>query len=133
MSHHNDTSHGPGEAGFEARDAKIRPLMIFGIGLTILSIAAFMISRSLQHSWNEEVDARSAPHPLQEKRPTPTTPLLQPTTRVDLAEHRAKEEELLHGYGWIDSQNDIVHIPVARAMELVLERGLPAREGGEGR
>ena len=121
------------DPGYEARDAHIRPLVVFGIGLTILSVASFFIARALQDRWDQEVDRRSAPHPLAELRSTPTGPLLQPTTRVELAEHRAKEDALLNGYGWIDPESGIVHIPVRRAMALTLERGLPARDAREER
>jgi len=132
MSQRNHTENGSGDSNFEARDAHIRPLFLFLVGLAVLCVASFLIARSLQHRWNLEVDSRSAPHPMQEVRSTPTAPLLQPTTRVDLAEHRAKEDAILNGYGWIDAENDVVHIPVQRAMELLLERGLPARNEESG-
>jgi hypothetical protein len=33
----------------------------------------------------------------------------------------------LNSYGWIDRSNGIVRIPIDRAMDLILQRGLPAR------
>lgn len=130
MSQHAHDSHSKHSPGYEERDAQIKPLVVFGIGLTILAAVSFFLSRQLQSTWNEMVDSRSSAHPLQDARPAPTGPRLQPTTRVDLAEHRAKEDALLNGYGWIDPESGIVHIPVERAMELTLERGLPVREAG---
>ena len=38
------------------------------------------------------------------------------------------QEKLLNTYGWIDRQNGIVRLPIDRAMELLLERGLPTPE-----
>jgi len=37
------------------------------------------------------------------------------------------QDQLLDTYGWIDRQHGIVRLPIDRAMELLLERGLPAR------
>lgn len=38
-------------------------------------------------------------------------------------------EERLHSYGWVDQGAGVVHIPIDRAIDLVIERGLPTREG----
>jgi hypothetical protein len=40
------------------------------------------------------------------------------------------QQNLLNTYGWIDRQNGIVRLPIDRAMELLLERGLPTRTTG---
>jgi hypothetical protein len=44
-----------------------------------------------------------------------------------LAELRAQEDAELNTYGWIDRRSNIVRIPIQRAMELIAQRGLPAR------
>ena len=41
---------------------------------------------------------------------------------------RAAEDEILKGYRWVDRNNNIVRIPVADAMKLTLQRGLPSRQ-----
>ncbi len=62
----------------------------------------------------------------------PTRPVL---TQVGSAQEwrtlRAEQQELLGSYGWIDEENSVVHIPVERAMSLLVERGLPVRPGVE--
>ena len=45
-----------------------------------------------------------------------------------LRQLRATEDAALTTYGWVDRKNGIVHIPIDRAMDLILQRGLPARE-----
>jgi hypothetical protein len=35
----------------------------------------------------------------------------------------------LNGYGWVDRDAGVVHIPIDEAMRLMVERGVPAREG----
>ncbi len=49
----------------------------------------------------------------------PPEPRLQTTPAEDLAQLRAREDTILDGYGWEDRAAGMVHIPIARAMELV--------------
>jgi hypothetical protein len=35
---------------------------------------------------------------------------------------RAQEQAWLHSYGWVDEAAGVVHIPIERAMELVVAR-----------
>ncbi|HZL12632.1 MAG TPA: hypothetical protein VFC85_00675 [Verrucomicrobiae bacterium] len=42
----------------------------------------------------------------------------------------AAQNEKLNSYGWMDRSNGIVRIPIARAMDLILQRGLPTRTNG---
>ena len=37
----------------------------------------------------------------------------------------AAEEQELNSYGWVDAGNGITRIPIDRAMDLILEQGLP--------
>src|SRR5437762_1164629 len=46
---------------------------------------------------------------------------------ADLKQLRATEDAVLTTYGWIDRKNGIVRIPIDRAMDLLLQRGLPTR------
>lgn len=62
----------------------------------------------------------------------PTRPVLpQVGSAQEWRTLRAEQQELLGSYGWIDKENGVVHIPVERAMSLLVERGLPVRPGGE--
>ena len=45
----------------------------------------------------------------------------------NLAQFRAHEREVLTTYGWADKNAGAVRIPIERAKELLLERGLPTR------
>ncbi len=55
------------------------------------------------------------------------TPSPSPIPGEALRELRATEESLLTTYGWSDRQRGIVHIPIDRAIDLTLQRGLPVR------
>lgn len=57
----------------------------------------------------------------------PPTPRLQTQPFKDVYLLRQGENERLESYGWVDKEAGIVRMPIERAMELTLERGLPAR------
>ena len=52
----------------------------------------------------------------------PPEPNLEANPTSGLAALRAREDALLTTYGWADSARGIARVPVARAMELYLER-----------
>jgi hypothetical protein len=58
-------------------------------------------------------------------------PRLQIKGAVDLATLRAAEEANLDSYGWIDRNSGTVRIPIDRAMQLLVERGLPDVGAGQ--
>jgi hypothetical protein len=57
----------------------------------------------------------------------PPEPRLQTTPWQDLRQFRADERKQLDSYGWADQKAGIGHIPIERAKELLLQRGLPSR------
>ena len=56
-------------------------------------------------------------------------PKLQVSPTLDLQTFRAHEDAELKSYGWVDKTSGIVRIPIARAMDLLLQKGLPVRQG----
>lgn len=66
------------------------------------------------------------PSPLARTRPGPPEPRLQVDPTQDLRAMRAEEDTRLASYGWVDKEAGVVRMPIARAMELLVERGLPA-------
>lgn len=57
----------------------------------------------------------------------PPAPRLQEIPAQELQEFRQREAQALGSYGWVESNAGVVRIPIERAMELTLERGLPVR------
>jgi hypothetical protein len=55
----------------------------------------------------------------------PSTPRVE--EGGDLAETHRREDAVLNHYGWVDKNAGKVHIPIDRAIDLLSERGLPAR------
>ena len=58
-------------------------------------------------------------------------PRLEVKGPVDLAKFRAAEEADLDSYGWVDRGSGTVRIPIDRAMQLLLQRGLPDVGAGQ--
>ncbi len=59
----------------------------------------------------------------------PPFPKLQVSPTADLQSFRTREDVELQTYGWLDSTSGVVRIPIERAMEMVLQEGLPSRTG----
>jgi hypothetical protein len=55
----------------------------------------------------------------------PAGPRLQPAPGTDMDTLAAQQKARVGSYGWVDQQH--AHVPIERAMEIVLEQGLPAR------
>jgi hypothetical protein len=56
--------------------------------------------------------------------PRPSLLVDEPTV---LGAYRAMQDEKLNTYGWVDQPMGTVRLPIDRAKDLVLERGLPVR------
>jgi hypothetical protein len=60
--------------------------------------------------------------PESQVKPLPHAPRLSGEPGRELAELRAREDELLGSYAWVDRDADVVRVPIERAMELLVER-----------
>ncbi len=122
------------ERRYETRDATLRPLVLFLGGLALLCALVFVAMVGLfelfERTVEEAQDPSGAVSPLATRRVIPQAPLLQIDEVADLESFRRAERERSETYGWIDRSAGVVRIPIERAAELVLERGLPTRESG---
>ncbi len=59
-------------------------------------------------------------------------PRLQISPSEDLKVFRAREEHELTSYGWVNRSAGVVRLPIGRAMDLLIERGLPTSNGTNG-
>jgi hypothetical protein len=57
----------------------------------------------------------------------PPSPRLQTQPFKDIYLLRQGENEKLDSYGWVDKEAGVARIPIDRAMEVMIERGIPAR------
>jgi hypothetical protein len=58
---------------------------------------------------------------------TAPDPKLLTNEPVYLQQQRSREQEALHTYGWVDQTAGVTRVPIDRAKDLILERGLPVR------
>jgi hypothetical protein len=130
-----ETTHpARGGGGYERRDLNLRMVAAFlaAMIVTVLVVLALMV-------WVFDVfslrDTRqqTPPSPLAKGRQLPPEPRLQVNGPADLRALRAQEDAQLNSYGWMDRKAETVHIPIAQAMKLLAERGLPApgKPGGK--
>ena len=79
-------------------------------------------------------DATAQKYPLAVgQAKTPPAPNLQTQPFKDVYLLRKGEAEKLTSYAWIDKEGGITRVPIDRAMEVMLQRGFPARaDGGNG-
>lgn len=119
----------PQRAGHETTDVSPSYVGLFALGLTLM--IAIVLPLLGWVFWRFEAAAKRADapqSPLTRNQTTPP-PVLQDDPATDLASFRRKEEQRLSSYGWIDRQQRIVRVPIARAIEILSERGLPEPEG----
>lgn len=116
----------PPGAGYEHTDASVWIIVRF---LWWLAVSAVVIHVGLGFFYEMLIQRSIAvgepayPLAVQEQR-LPPQPRLQQFPRNELYDFRIGEEEFLHGYGWMNKNAGIVHIPVDQAMRLTVERGL---------
>jgi hypothetical protein len=122
------------QAGHERSDANVRPLVLFLALLALGCGAALVLMRWTFDAFERQAAERDVPgHPLAGSQVAPA-PRLQADPPAEYAAFAAEQRRLTTSYGWIDRDGGLVRLPVERALELVLEEGLPARkEGGQAR
>lgn len=121
------------ELGHEVRDVSIKAIVWLGIGVIIMVFIAFVAVTLLYGLFEVQRVERASPPPplLEEAQGLPPQPLLQRNPATDMEKMRQETDGILNNYGWVDKQTGIVRIPITRAMELTLERGLPTRPQSE--
>jgi hypothetical protein len=129
--HHAHTPIGGESRGHEPTDVGIRPFVIVGIGLIIAAIIGNLVLLGFYVTSTNRLQARQPqPGPLARTTQVPPAPRLQVSPRQDLQTMLADHNRRLNGYGWVDRNAGTAHIPIERAMDLVVQQGLPARTGG---
>jgi hypothetical protein len=113
------------EAKHELSDVRSMPLVWSALVLAI-AVAAVCLFLNWFFDWLELGAKRHDPtlSPLVGSQ-VPPEPRLQGKPANDLARMRAAEDRSLDRYRWIDKERGVVQLPIDRAMELLLEQGLP--------
>ena len=118
------------ELGYETRDINLRTITIWIAGLFIGGgVTAFITLGVYWLFVEQDVKNVSPGTPVvnQRKLPPPGYPRLQQLPKVEIGDFRKEEDDRVLGYAWRDKQKGVVRIPVDKAIDLVLQKGLPAR------
>ncbi len=124
-----DPTKSSSDAGHETSDVSIRGIVGFGVGLGVAMVvilaAMFGLFRVLQVREARRVDVRVPPMVAASLRRTPREPRLEPNPLAPRLRMRAQEDTVLTTYGWVDRAGGVARIPIQRAEEILVQRGLP--------
>jgi len=119
-------------AGHELSDLEPRQVAVFGAILAatviLVVIATYLLFDAFYGS-NRKSQSPASPLSFSPE-PIPEPRLLESPGR-DLKAMRAAENALLSSYAWIDREKGIARIPINDAIEILAQRGLPARPQSE--
>jgi len=124
----------PPGAKYEHTDIDVSVGYKFGLWLLISMLISIGIVTGAFYFFEGQGKAANAAaqkYPLavgQQKQPP--APNLQTQPFKDIYMLRQAESEKLRSYGWVDKDGGVARVPIDRAMEVMLEKGFPARAGG---
>jgi hypothetical protein len=117
------------EVARERTDVDTKAIIRFAVAILATLVATFLLLGALFGYFSTR-EAREGRGAAQRQAPDqlPPEPRLEVSPRANLAELRAAEDKALGTYGWIDKEKNTVRIPIERAMDIIAQRGLPARK-----
>jgi hypothetical protein len=117
------------DTGHELSDLSARGISLFGVGLALLVIVALLVCYGLLVLLRDSQARRAEPpSALSPSRERAAGPQLEVQPGQAMKELRRQEEKHLKSYGWIDREKGLAHIPIERAMDILVDKGLPARK-----
>jgi len=149
MTDETKPANSPGHGGFERRDIGVAGVLYFLLGLAFAGLMVHFIVTGLFSYLDKQAESQQTPvSPLVANVPTDTrhipkeyagdyekylkenfpSPQLEVNERNQLDKVRLAEENTLSTYDYIDQNAGTVRIPIDRAMDLIVQRGLPVRE-----
>jgi hypothetical protein len=118
----------PGVA-FEHTQADLRVVYMFLIMLAIGVALVFFVLWGFYAYMEKRQGSgvRPAPYTLS-KPPEVPVPKLQPDPVSDNSRVQFTDQQWLNSYGWVDQKTGVARIPIDRAMDLLVQRGLPTSQ-----
>lgn len=118
-------------AGHELRDISVRAVTWCAVALIVAAIVIHVALAGLYKVFEHQHPSPDAPSRIAfETQMIAPQPRLQVEPTKELDHYFAAENQKLNSYGWVDKPAGVVRIPIPRAMDLVVERGLPTRGAG---
>src|SRR5580704_18441318 len=132
------------QESFEHQDLNAASIVYFLVALVGVTVVCLFVLKGLYSYLDQrEKASQSAVNPLVRNVPEDTrhvapgypqsafpSPKLEEDERGQLNGVRMEEEKTLYSYGWVDEKAGTVRIPIERAMDLLVQRGLPVRPQG---
>lgn len=119
--------------GYESKDVDVISLFAIVFTLFISCVLIFIVVTAMMHYFKSHEPSKTAGQtnmPATRVAEFPQ-PRLEVKPGASLAEFRAAEDADLNSYAWIDRNAGTVGIPIDRAMQLILDRGLPDVGAGQ--
>jgi hypothetical protein len=118
----------------EGKDADVINLAMIVVLLLLIITICLMVCWGFLHFLNRNRQTEQTPKQEMTRQMAsfPAPQLIQKPGN-EWKNTRSQEETGLETYGWINRSAGIAHIPIARAMELLVERGLPNVGAGQSR
>jgi hypothetical protein len=123
------------EVSFEARDVRSTPILKFLSYLGVAIVLSYLLTLGIYHGLTNLWSSNYVPPPPSRGEAGPAMP---PEPRLqgvpghltdpqqDLRDKLQADSEANDKLGWIDEPSGIAQIPVKDAMQLIVEKGLPA-------
>ncbi len=121
-------------AGYETRDLSPVGIAAFGCVFLIAMAVVFVITLGVFSLFSGKLPQPAFPPAGLANAPAPTLPAgvqLEALPAVNYQKFLADEEAQLDSYGWVDKTRGTVHIPINRAMDLIVSQNLPARPASD--
>ena len=144
MTNHGHSGH---ETEYEHEDLGTRSAFAFMIGLAIVGVVIYFIIVGMYSFLDKyERSQMATASPLVTSKGAMSrvvtqadmhkafkdngAPMLETDERGQFRGFLINQENQLNSYGWVDEKDGVAHIPIERAMELTVQRGLPVYPQG---
>jgi hypothetical protein len=120
-------------ARWEKRDVNIPALFQFAFWMAVVLLVTMVGMNFAFKSFKKSSPMGPTRSPMVQEgaRMIPAAPLLQVHPHRELQDYCDAQQKDVSTYGWVDQASGVVRIPVDRAEELILAKGLPARTTAE--
>ena len=111
----------------ETTDVDFKRIVLTGIGLLGLMVLGLIYSgmvSSMFYRMSAQPGVKAEVFTTPQPGDLPPLPRLQSDPRSALVQLRSREDSILTGYAWVSKDSGLVRVPIEKAMELVVERGM---------
>jgi hypothetical protein len=116
----------------EGTDTSVRSVAVLAGAFVGLLIFGLIVGYGTFRFLNAPESVSAPPALIETGRTLPPSPRLQVNAPGDLADYMKQQRQTLDTYGWVDQKAGAVRIPIERAMDLLVEKGLPVRTEAAG-